>query len=58
VRGRDINDYLRELLGGNGRRKDFRTWHATVLMAVGLAVSTQAPTKPHSTQAGGDESGA
>ena len=24
--------------------KDFRTWHATVLMAVGLAVSTQAPT--------------
>ena len=24
--------------------KDFRTWHATVLMAVGLAVSTNAPT--------------
>jgi len=44
VRSQDINDYLRELLGGEWTAKDFRTWHATVLVAVGLAVSTRAPT--------------
>ena len=40
----DINAYLREVLGAEVSAKDFRTWHATVLTAVGLAVSTQAPT--------------
>jgi len=40
----DINDYLREVMGEEVSAKDFRTWHATVLTAVGLAVSTQAPT--------------
>jgi DNA topoisomerase IB len=40
----DINAYLRDVFGGEVSAKDFRTWHATVLMAVGLAVSTQAPT--------------
>ena len=40
----DINGYLREVLGDEVSAKDFRTWHATVLTAVGLAVSTQAPT--------------
>jgi DNA topoisomerase-1 len=40
----DINGYLREVLGAEVSAKDFRTWHATVLTAVGLAVSTQAPT--------------
>jgi DNA topoisomerase IB len=35
----DINDYLREISGGDFTAKDFRTWHATVLAAVGLAVS-------------------
>jgi DNA topoisomerase IB len=35
----DINDYLREVSGGDFTAKDFRTWHATVLAAVGLAVS-------------------
>jgi DNA topoisomerase-1 len=40
----DINAYLREVFRGEVSAKDFRTWHATVLMAVGLAVSTQAPT--------------
>ncbi|MEO7981319.1 MAG: DNA topoisomerase IB [Sporichthyaceae bacterium] len=40
----DINAYLREVLGREVSAKDFRTWHATVLMAVGLAVSTRAPT--------------
>jgi DNA topoisomerase IB len=38
----DINDYLREVSGGDFTAKDFRTWHATVLAAVGLAVSGQA----------------
>ncbi len=40
----DINAYLREVLGAEVSAKDFRTWHATVLTAVGLAVSTGAPT--------------
>ncbi|MFB4317549.1 DNA topoisomerase IB [Actinomadura sp. 21ATH] len=35
----DINDYIREVTGGDFTAKDFRTWHATVLAAVGLAVS-------------------
>jgi DNA topoisomerase IB len=38
----DINDHLRELSGGDFSAKDFRTWHATVLAAVGLAVSEPA----------------
>jgi hypothetical protein len=40
-----INDYIRELSGGDYTAKDFRTWHATVLAAVGLAVSGQARTE-------------
>ena len=40
----DINAYLKEVIGEEVSAKDFRTWHATVLTAVGLAVSTQAPT--------------
>jgi DNA topoisomerase I len=42
----DINTYLREVVGAEVSAKDFRTWHATVLTAVGLAVSTAAPTSP------------
>jgi DNA topoisomerase IB len=38
----DINDYLREISGHDYTAKDFRTWHATVLAAVGLAVSVRA----------------
>jgi len=44
VTAADINDYLREVSGGDYTAKDFRTWHATVLAAVGLAVSEQAAT--------------
>ena len=33
----DVNEYLRELLGGEVSAKDFRTWHGTVLAAVALA---------------------
>jgi DNA topoisomerase IB len=38
----DINAYLGEISGGEFTAKDFRTWHATVLAAVGLAVSEHA----------------
>ena len=43
VTSADINAYLKEVIGEEVSAKDFRTWHATVLTAVGLAVSTQAP---------------
>ena len=48
VRSDDINEYLQEVIGSDvdASAKDFRTWHGTVLMAVGLAVSTGAPTSP------------
>jgi DNA topoisomerase IB len=39
VRSDDINRYLRQLAAFDCSAKDFRTWHATVLMAVALAVS-------------------
>ena len=42
VTAADINDYLREVAGDDFTAKDFRTWHATVLAAVGLAVSERA----------------
>ena len=43
VKSHDINEYLREITGGDFTAKDFRTWHATVLCAVALAVSSIAP---------------
>ena len=43
VKSADVNQYLREVVGTEVSAKDFRTWHATVLMAVGLAVSADAP---------------
>lgn len=42
----DINDYLREIADGDYSAKDFRTRHATVLAAVGLAVSQPAAGSP------------
>ncbi|GAA1635984.1 DNA topoisomerase IB [Nonomuraea maheshkhaliensis] len=42
IRSEDINEYLHEIIGYEVTAKDFRTWHATVLAAVGLAVSRQA----------------
>jgi DNA topoisomerase IB len=42
VTAADINGYIREVSGGEFTAKDFRTWHATVLAAVGLAVSERA----------------
>jgi DNA topoisomerase-1 len=46
VRSHDLNARLRSLSGFDMSAKDFRTWHATVLMAVALAVSEQAATTP------------
>jgi DNA topoisomerase I len=42
VRSADINDYIKQVTGGEFTAKDFRTWHATVLAAVALAVSVPA----------------
>jgi len=39
VRSQDINDYVKAAAGGDFSAKDFRTWNATVLAAMGLAVS-------------------
>jgi DNA topoisomerase IB len=39
VHSQEINSYLKELTGLDVSAKDFRTWNATVLAAVGLAVS-------------------
>lgn len=46
VRSADINRYVKDVTGGEYSAKDFRTWSATVLAAVALAVSDEisAPT--------------
>ncbi len=38
MRSDDINEYLKEQMGEDFSAKDFRTWNATVLAAVTLAV--------------------
>jgi DNA topoisomerase I len=48
VRSDDINAWLKDATGKDVSAKDFRTWGATVLAAVALAVSEDAP----STQTG------
>jgi DNA topoisomerase IB len=37
VRSEDINAYLKDAAGGDFSAKDFRTWNATLLAALGLA---------------------
>lgn len=39
VKSADINEYIKRVTGEEFSAKDFRTWNATVLAAVGLAVS-------------------
>ena len=39
VKSSDINAYVKEATGGDFTAKDFRTWNATVIAAVALAVS-------------------
>lgn len=41
MRSSDINEYLQDALGDGFSAKDFRTWTATVLAAVGLAAEEQ-----------------
>lgn len=41
IRSKDINEYIKTLTGDDFTAKDFRTWTATVLAAVALAVSGQ-----------------
>ncbi len=38
IKSADINEYVKEVTGGDFSAKDFRTWNATVLAAVALAV--------------------
>jgi DNA topoisomerase I len=42
IRSDDINDYIKEITGEGFSAKDFRTWSATVIAAVALAVSGRA----------------
>ena len=42
VRSADINEYVKAVSGGDFTAKDFRTWNATVLAAIALAVSAPA----------------
>jgi DNA topoisomerase IB len=42
LRSPDINAYLKEATGDDFSAKDFRTWNATVLAALGLSVSAPA----------------
>jgi DNA topoisomerase IB len=44
VKSADINEYVKEITAGDFSAKDFRTWSATVLAAVALAVSGPAAT--------------
>jgi DNA topoisomerase I len=39
LRSGDVNEYIKEVTGKDYSAKDFRTWNATVLAAVALAVS-------------------
>ncbi|MCX4546039.1 hypothetical protein [Streptomyces sp. NBC_01565] len=55
VRAEDVNDYPMDRSGADLTAKDFRTWHATVLAAVALAVSENmadaSPTRRRSAEA-------
>lgn len=42
VRSPDINEYIKEIAGGDFTAKDYRTWNGTVIAAVALAVSGRA----------------
>lgn len=41
VRSQDINEYVKAATGGDHSAKDFRTWNATLLAAVALAVAAR-----------------
>jgi len=43
VTSADVSAYVKERLGADASAKDFRTWHATVLAARGLAAAGEPP---------------
>jgi DNA topoisomerase IB len=51
VKAQDVNDYVKDAAGGEFSAKDFRTWSATVLAAVALAVSGEAARRSKSGRA-------
>ena len=46
----DVNDYLRDGTGGELTAKDFRTWHATVIAAISLAMTEEPGSSKRSRQ--------
>jgi DNA topoisomerase IB len=42
----DINEYVRDVVGGEVSAKDFRTWHGTVMAAVALAARSGDSSSP------------
>jgi DNA topoisomerase-1 len=46
VRSEEINAYVKEVAGGEFTAKDFRTWNATVLAAVAVAMRADAASSP------------
>jgi len=46
VQSSDVNAYIKRVTGGDFTAKDFRTWSATVLAAVGVAVAGRAAASP------------
>ena len=57
VKSADVNAYLKEVAGGDFSAKDFRTWNATVLAALALAVSGEAAPRAPRRRASGRSSG-
>jgi DNA topoisomerase IB len=45
LRADDVNAYIKQHTGGTFSAKDFRTWNASVLTAVALAVDSQKPSR-------------
>jgi hypothetical protein len=41
INAADINGYIKSASGDDFSAKDFRTWHATVLAEIGVAVGTR-----------------
>ncbi|HEV2075824.1 MAG TPA: hypothetical protein VGR10_06265, partial [Thermoleophilaceae bacterium] len=50
VKSEDVNAYIKEITGASFTAKDFRTWNATVLAAVALAVSGPAAKRSKSSR--------
>lgn len=50
IRRRDINDYIREVMGHRFTAKDFRTWAGTVLCAARLVEAAKTPAETRTAQ--------